>query len=109
MTLTDIRDLLLTITTNVYHYKAWEQPSSYIVWAEDGQGASSHSDNRMQLQAIQGTIDYYTKIEFDPVFDLIQKKLNTIDLSWMLNSIQNEEDTGYTHYEWAWEVENSIG
>jgi hypothetical protein len=109
MTLSNIGDLLLEVTPNVYHYEALEQSDSYIVWAEDGQGDSLHVDNKMKNQTIQGTIDYYTKAEFDPAFDLIQETLNSTDLSWKLNSIQWEKETGYTHYEWIFEIDNQIG
>jgi nucleosome binding factor SPN SPT16 subunit len=51
-----------------------------------------------------GTIDYFTKTEFDPIVETIQEKLNSIDIAWRLNSVQYEKDTGYIHYEWAWEM-----
>jgi hypothetical protein len=109
MTLNDLNKLLQTIIPNVYHYETLEEPGNYILWAEDGQGDTLYVDNKMQNQTIQGTIDYYTKEEFDPVFDLIQKTLNSTDLSWKLNSIQWEKETGYTHYEWIFEIDNLIG
>ena len=104
MTLVDLRDLLLTIGVPVYHFKVLQQTDSYIVWAEDGQGSSAYADNKMVLQGVQGTIDYFTKEEFDTNFDLIQSKLNSADIAWSLNSIQHEEETGYIHYEWVWEM-----
>lgn len=104
MNLVDLRDALLTVTPNVYHFYATTKPDSYIVWAEDGEAGSSHADDHKTNQVIQGTIDYFTKMEFDPNFDLIQEKLNSADISWRLNSIQHEEDTGYIHYEWVWEM-----
>jgi hypothetical protein len=105
MKLADLRDLLLTIGVPVSHYNASEQPDSYIVWAEEGPGNSEYADNQMNNQSLQGTIDYFTKIEFDPNFDLIQEKLDFAEeLAWELNSIQHEEDTGYIHYEWVSEL-----
>ena len=109
MKLVDLRDLLLTVTDDVFHYHATKKPDKYIVWAEDRQGNSGYADNRMTIQGIQGTIDYFTNTEYDPTFDLIQEKLNSADIAWKLNSIQYEEETGYTHYEWAWELVNGIG
>lgn len=109
MSLVDLRDLLLTTGVPVYHYEAHKQENNYIVWAEDGQGSANYSNNHMVIQTIQGTIDYFTKTEFDPVFDTIQGKLNSIDIAWSLNSIQYEEDTDYIHYEWLWELVNNIG
>lgn len=104
MTLVDIRDLLLTVGPPVFHYEAYNQTGNYIVWAEDGEGASGHADNHKTTQVIAGTIDYFTKTEFDQIVDLIQEKLNSIDIAWRLNSVQREKDTGYIHYEWTWEM-----
>lgn len=104
MKLSNLRDTLLTITPDTFHYYAHKKPEKYIVWAEDGEAGSSNSNDQKTDQVIQGTIDYFTKTEFDPIFELIQDKLNTIEISWRLNSVQYEEDTGYIHYEWVWEM-----
>jgi len=104
MKLSDLRDLLLTVSTDVFHYSALQKPDKYIVWAEDGEAGSINADDSKEDQVIQGNIDYFTKTEFDTNFDLIQEKLNSADLSWRLNSIQYEEETGYIHYEWVFEV-----
>lgn len=104
MSLLDLRDLLLTVTQDTFHYHAHKKPDKYIVWAEAGEAGSNNADDNKVNQVIQGTIDYFTKMEFDPNFDLIQEKLNSIDISWSLNSVQYEEDTGYIHYEWIWEM-----
>lgn len=106
MTLVKLRDMLLTIGVPVSHYEAQNEKGNYIVWAEEGQGTSFNADDSMEAQTLQGTIDYFTKIEFDPVVILIQEKLNAADIAWRLNSVQHERDTGYIHYEWIWEVEN---
>lgn len=107
MKLADLRDALLTINPHVFHYFAnctGATPDNYIVWAEDGQGNSAYADNCMIQQTITGTIDYFTKTEFDPKVGDIQEKLNSIDIAWSLESVQYEEDTGYIHYEWSWEM-----
>ena len=104
MTLQEIRDLLLTITPNVFHYFASGQTGNYIVWAEDSEGDSIHADDGKTEQVIQGTIDYFTKTENDPVVTQIQDKLTENEISWRLNSVQYEQDTGYIHYEWVFEV-----
>lgn len=104
MKLTDLRDLLLTVGPPVFHFFATGQTGNYIVWAEDGEAGAVHTDNQKAEQVIQGTIDYFTKTEFDPAVDQIQEKLNSVDIAWRLNSIQHEQDTGYIHYEWVFEV-----
>jgi hypothetical protein len=95
---------LLTVGVPVTHYTASKQPNKYIVWAEDGQADSLWTDGRIQEQAIQGTIDYFTKTENDPNVDRIQNALDDADISFRLNSIQYEDETKYIHYEWVFEV-----
>lgn len=102
MTLHDIADALLAVGVPVSHYAAHKQPDQYIVWAEDGQDDAIWADGKMQEQAVSGTIDYFTKMEFDPNVALIQAALNGIDVSWRLESVQYEEITGYIHTEWSW-------
>jgi hypothetical protein len=97
---------LLTVGVPVSHYAAHKQPDKYIVWAEDGQGASLFADNKMRDQVIQGTADYFTRVEYDPIAKEIQRALNDAGISWSMNSIQYEEDTRYIHYEWVWELQN---
>lgn len=106
MTLDNLEDLLLTIGPPVSHYFAAGRTSNYIVWAEDGEGDSVHADGKKVERALTGTIDYFTKIENDPVVQQIEVALDSDDgLAWSLNSVQYEKDTGYIHYEWAWEVD----
>lgn len=99
-----IKDALLTVGVPVSHFYAAKQPDKYIVWAEDGQGESEWADGRMVNQAIQGTIDYFTKAESDPNFGVIQSALNDACISYRLESIQYEDLTGYVHYQWVFEV-----
>lgn len=110
MTLRDLRDLLLKITPSVYHFQADKKVSgNYIVWAECGQSNSILGDNLTQDQSIMGTVDYFTRMEFDPVPNKIQEALNTAQLGWELNVILFEPETGYIHYEWTWDGVNGIG
>ena len=104
MKLTDIRDLLLTVGVPVSHYHTLKE-SKYIVWAEDGQSGSIHGDNCMEEQIMQGTIDYYTKTEYDTNVGKIQQALNDNEVSFRLNSVQYEEETNFIHYEWIFEVD----
>lgn len=99
-----IPDALLNVGVPVSHYTASKQMDKYIVWAEDGQSDSLWSDGRMQAQAIQGTIDYFTKAENDPNVYELQNALADADISFRLNSVQYEDETKYIHYEWIFEV-----
>ena len=99
-----VKDALLTVTDTVFHYFAEDQLDRYIVWAESGEVSSLEADNRKQEQTIGGTIDYFTKTDFDPNIDAIQNALKSAEISFLLESVQYEEETGYIHYEWKFEV-----
>ena len=95
---------LLTVSENVGHYEALRKEAPYLVWAEDSEGSSVEGDNQKINQSIQGTIDYFTKTDMDPAVDQIQAALKAACISFYLNSVQYEEETEYTQYEWVWEV-----
>lgn len=100
-----IRDALLSVSDNVGHFEQLKAKDPYIVLREHSAG-HNHSDNHVSEQSIMGTIDLFTKTEFEPLVEKIQAALNLVDCAWYLNTIQYENDTGYTHYEWVWEVAN---
>ncbi len=104
LNLDEIKNALLEVGVPVSRYSAVEQPDKYIVWAEDNQAAALWADGKMVSQAVEGTIDYYTKMENDPNVDKIQSELNDGNISWRLNSVQFENDTGFIHYEWVWQI-----
>lgn len=98
---------LAKITQNTYHYwrSAPKGVKAYIVWAEDEEASSLNADNLKQKQGIHGTIDYFTKTEFDAKVDTIQSTLNALEnVSWRLNSVQYEEETSFIHHEWEFWV-----
>ena len=106
MALTDIRYALLTVLPGaVYHFEASESAQApYLVWSEDTQGSARHANNTMLCQAIQGTVDLYTRDEYDPLFDKVQRAFAVHHIPFRLRSIQRERDTGLIHYEWIWEA-----
>lgn len=102
-----IGKMLAKISDYSYHY--WRSTpkgvKAYIVWAEDDEAESFNADNLKQKQGIHGTIDYFTKTEFDSTVDSIQNGLNVLEnVSWRLNSVQYEEDTTFIHHEWEFWV-----
>ena len=101
-----VKTALLTVLDegNLYHLEALKAEYPYCVWAEDGAGEQLNADNCMVQQTVQGTIDYYTQEEYDPVVDKIQKALNAAKISFYLNSVQYEDETKATHWEWVFEV-----
>jgi hypothetical protein len=106
MRLSELRDILLSVTPNTFHYSANEQKGNYIVWAEEGQGEVEYADDKILSQGIVGTILYFTKTEFDPTFDAIQNALNSNYISWSLESIEYDEKIEYIIYVWKFEIMN---
>lgn len=104
MQLVDIKNALLTVGVPIKHYDGTGTTGNYIVWSEDGSAGSVWADGKMKEQTITGTVDYFTKTEYDPNFAEIQTALDSIGLSYRLNSIQYEPLTKYIHTEWVWEV-----
>lgn len=106
MGLEKVKQALLTVTNKVYHYTAPQAVAgAYIVWAEDGQGDSAWADGVMTAQAIEGAIDYYTPTEYDGAVTDIQGALGAAGISWRLNSVQHEDETGLIHYEWIFQTD----
>lgn len=66
----------------------------------------------MQDQAIEGSVHYYTATEYDPTVDAIQSALNRSVFKWKLSSVEfeikSETDPGIIHYEWWWQIWNTI-
>ena len=87
----------------VSHYKRTAKPP-FLVWAEDGEMESFHSDNFTSEQQITGIADFYTQTEFDPLVDSIQEILNSEPVGWRLESVQYEDETNLIHYQWRWWV-----
>ena len=99
-----IKNALLGVSSNVYHYAAPpNQIPPYIVWGEDG-AHDFVAGNKHMEQAYQGTVDLYTTQENDPLMTSIPNALNDTEAAWYLNSVQYEEDTKLIHHEWVFEV-----
>lgn len=105
MTQTALRSFgtaLGAIVRKSYHYMPPENTGpAYAVWAEIS-GRNLAANNTATEGAFTITVDYYTKTEFDGTIDNIQAFLSSYG-SWVLESVQFEEDTGYIHYEWSQE------
>lgn len=99
-----LKDALVGVTKNTYHYFAPPNTSPpYVVWAEDGANDFIVDDKHLEI-VMSGTIDLFTLDENDPLMGSIPQALNGIPCAWYLNSVQYEEDTKLIHYEWAFEV-----
>lgn len=90
------------VTDAVSHGKRLNS-ERYFVWQEE-RGDDFEADGRHAERGMSGTTDLFSKQEFDPWKDAFEAQLNASPLSWYLNSVQFEEDTGFWHWEWVWGV-----
>ena len=99
-----LRDVLSELDIDVYHYDALNASSEYIVWYESGESDALSADNRKGEQVLAGTIDLFTRKEYNQIVDDIQDRLNKNKISFRLNSVQYEDETKLIHYEWEFEI-----
>lgn len=100
--LIQIKNALTAVSSKCYHYHAPNQKTpAYIVWAEESVEAL-HGDNKFAEGAIGGTVDAFSKTEFDSLFDDVPAAIEGIGGSVQLNSVTYETDSGLIHYEWVW-------
>lgn len=92
-----------TAVTDAVSHALKIKSDRYFVWQEEGTN-DFEAGNQHAERAITGSTDLFTKQEFDPWKDDFEASLNDHEIAWDLNSIQFEEDTGFYHYEWVWEV-----
>ena len=92
-----------TMSCGVSHF-ARMSTYPFVVWAETGEDYSFSSDNHKSEQTITGTVDLYTRTEFDPLADTVQTILDSEGVAWRLESVQYETETNLIHYEWRWSV-----
>lgn len=92
----------LAVTDQVSHAEHMKS-DRYFVWQEDGAN-DLEADGLHVERAITGSTDLFTKQEFDPWKEQFESALEASGLPWSYNSFQYEEETGYYHYEWYWEV-----
>lgn len=90
------------VTDAVSHYSRLKS-DRYFVWQEEGSN-DLEADNGHIESAMRGSTDLFTRQEADPWIADFEKSLDENDVAWYLNSVQYEEDTGFIHYEWVWEV-----
>lgn len=97
-----IIDTHLAVTDQVSRYRRLKS-DRYFVWAEDSTN-DLVSDGAHIERAIIGTTDLYTKTEDDPWADELETAFEAAGIPYYRNSVQYEEETGYIHTEWVWEV-----
>ena len=102
-----LRDAL-TATGYKFAHFGWrkgakEASQDHGVWGEDDE-LPLYADNAHAEMVMQGTIDYFTRDDSDAPRTTIEAALTSYNIPWRLNSIQFENETGFIHYEWIWEL-----
>lgn len=92
----------IAVTENVSHLERLKS-DRYFVWQEEPPD-DFVADNRHCEHHMTGTTDLFTKMEFDPWVEQLGESFDAFGISWEINSIQYEKNTGFTHYEWVWSV-----
>ena len=90
------------VTDQVSHAKRLSS-DRYFVWQEEG-ADDLIANGRHAERGQRGTTDLYTKIEFDPWADQLGASFTRHNIAWSLVSVDYEEETGFIHYSWDWEV-----
>lgn len=94
---------LTSVTTSVSHGSRLRS-DRYVVWQEDG-SRSLPADNRHTTGVVTGSLDLYTKLEFDPWWDQFKTALDDAEgIAWEDMGTDYEEETGFWHYSLDWEV-----
>lgn len=85
----------------VRHYKRPPNLDGFIVWAEDTQDIPAAGDNSPCEMQMHVAIDYYTKVEYDPVVDALLGFLmagNVYINSAVYSAVMYEDETGLIHH-----------
>lgn len=93
----------IAVTENISHIEHMKS-DRYFVWGQRDE-KDLLADGKHSEKIVLGYTDFYTKREFDPWKAQFEAELDKYDdIAWRLNSIQYEEETGFFHYEWYWEI-----
>lgn len=98
MSLQEFRDLLLTVTEQVYHFEnCQDTEEEYIIWQETG-GKSTHASNERSETVKQIQVELYTSIEFTNTIDAILNVLETNDIAFQEPTVHFDKDTKKIRY-----------
>ncbi len=99
-----MQTVLETTGYDFAHFGWSKAPSGdYGVWAEDSANDLMAGNVHVE-KAVEGTVDYFTRDDSGTPKAAIEAALNNGEIAWYLNSIQFEDDTGYIHYEWVYQI-----
>lgn len=90
------------VTDSVSHAEKLSS-DRYFVWYEDS-AKDLEGNGKHVGHAMTGYTDLFTKTEFDPWVDSLGAAFDSYGICWELTGTDYEEDTGFFHYTWEWEV-----
>lgn len=104
--LNQIKKPLISVSKNVGLYEAIDSTKTHIIYAPDTEPSQVETDNKKEIQTIQGSIDLFALPRDQELADDIQEALNEEGISFFLNSVQFEDfdKNNFIHYEWIFEV-----
>lgn len=92
-----------TAVTDAVSHSEFLKSERYFVWDEDG--ANDLGANNVHAEhAVSGTTELFTKREFDPWAKALGKSFDAHGVAWSYDGCTHEEDTGFYHHSWVWEV-----
>ncbi len=94
-------EMVTSAVPNVYHYFRANKDFPCAVWQESA-AEPMFLNNQVAELRWEGTLDFFTKNEFDPVLDELYTKLCDEKVFREVISVQHEEDTGLIHIEMRW-------
>lgn len=105
MAVTELREALLRVTENTYHYKAPQQKAPpYIVWGETSITHAEDADDEAQILLVSGELWYYTNAEYDKAVHGIVGALESVGAAWRVSSIGRDNSTGMIVYGFVWSM-----
>lgn len=89
---------------------AWDSPpdADYAVLSLDGGPSVIWADDHMTEQALEGTVDLFTRSADREKMEQIQSVINALPgVAWRFSSLQYENDTRLLHWEWVFQVDGA--
>lgn len=92
----------VAVTDEVSHLER-RKSDRYFVWKEDGSNDLTANGGHGE-KVVTGVTDFFTKLEFDPWKEELEAAFEKWGVAYNLVTVDYEEDTGFMHYSWDWEV-----
>ena len=99
--LKDFSAIVASAVPTSYHYFRSQKTYPCAIWQEDS-AELFRADNQADEIRMSGTLDYFTREEFDTAIDDLISAFTGNGVHWSIESIQFEEETNLIHYEFGW-------